>query len=106
MNKEKLSKQHAELKSQLADLVDFINSEEYYKQSDSEKQLIATQRAGMEMTINAMSVRLWGNQTIPSSFSPLMMSMLGMLMAPSSFGTPTAPTTPLDLPEEESKEEE
>ena len=105
MNKEKLSKQHAELKEQLAELVDFINSEEYYGLSDSKKQLIATQLVGMEITINAMSVRLWGNQTTPSSWSPLMMSMLGMLMTPSSFGTPSAPSTPIDLPEEENKGE-
>lgn len=103
MNKEKLSRQHAELKSQLAELVDFINSEEYYKQSDGEKQLIATQRAGMEMTINAMSVRLWGNQEGVPSINTGWMALLPMLMASSSFGSTTA-TAQLNQLEEERKE--
>jgi hypothetical protein len=57
--------------------VDFINSEEYYKENDVEKQLIATQRSGMEMYLNALSLRMWGR----NEYNPSMSSMLPLLMS-------------------------
>lgn len=85
--REKLEQEHAQLKERLAELVDFINSEEYYKQSDEEKVLISTQRSGMEMYLNALSVRLWGGNNIgnPSASSLLPLLMSTMLMP--SFST-------------------
>lgn len=89
MEREKLVNEHAQLKERLAELVDFINSEEYYKQSDCKKQLISTQRAGMEMYLNALSVRLWGedNGTVPFSSSVLPLLMSTMFLP--SFSTPS-----------------
>lgn len=107
MEKEKLLKEHAQLKEQLAELTDFINSEGYYQLPENEKSLIANQRAGMEMTINAMSVRLWGMKT---AFGPdlSMMSLLGMMLARPTGGYSNANYSMPDLPlkEEETKKEE
>lgn len=89
MNKEKLEIEHAQLKERLAELTDFINSKEYYEQSENEKHLIATQRTGMEMYLNSLSLRLWGNDKTgnmsSSSLLPLLMSTILM----PSFGTPS-----------------
>lgn len=80
MNREKLEKEQAELKARLAELVDFINSEEYYKLPEKEKNLIATQRSGMEVYMSAVSIRLWGSnrdrQITPSSLFGLLTSMI------------------------------
>lgn len=91
MEKEKLEQEHAQLKERLAELVDFINSEEFYKQDDVDKQLIATQRSGMEMYLNALSLRLWGrNDCNPSMSSMLPLLMSTMLMPSFSSPSPTA----------------
>lgn len=93
MNKEKLEQEHAQLKERLAELVDFINSADYYRQNDVEKQLIATQRSGMEMYLNALSIRLWGNNQIGN---PLSSSMIGLLM--SSMMLPSVSSSPSSFP--------
>lgn len=94
MNKEKLEIEHAQLKERLAELTDFINSKEYYEQSENEKHLIATQRTGMEMYLNSLSLRLWGNDKMgnmsSSSLLPLLMST--MLMPSFSSPTPSFPS--------------
>lgn len=91
MEKEKFELEHAQLKERLAELVDFINSEEYYKESDAEKQLIATQRSGMEMYLNALSLRMWGkNECNPSMSSILPLLMSTMLMPTFSTHSPSA----------------
>ena len=97
MNKEKLTTQHAQLKEQLAELTDFINSEEYYKLPDQEKNVISAQRTGMEIALSSMSVRLWGDKT-NTSFNPSMFGLLSLMFS-NSFNSPTATIAPLqDLP--------
>lgn len=83
MEKEKLEKEHAELKARLAELVDLINSEEFYKLDDRERVLLGSQRAGMEMYINALSIRLWGVTDFPNN-SMMMSSLLASMMMPTS----------------------
>lgn len=91
MNEVKLEFEHIQLKKDLEELVDFINSADYYKLNEHEKQLIATQRCGMEIYMNALSVRLWGNgdtwQGCQSSVLPLLASLLFM----PSLNTPPFP---------------
>lgn len=90
MNREELKQEHAQLKERLAELVDFISSEEYYKLCDGEKQLIATQRTGMEMYLNALSVRLWGDTHSCNAMSSSLMSLMLSSMFLPSFSTPTS----------------
>lgn len=88
MNKEKMELEHAQLKERLQELTDFINSEEYFKLSESEKQLIAAQRSGMEVYINALSIRLWGKGNTNGAFSPSLLGLVTSLMFAPSFGSP------------------
>lgn len=86
MNREKMEQEQAQLKERLRELTDFINSEGYYKLSDAEKQLIATQRSGMEVYINALSIRLWGNGNTTGAFSPSLLGLMTSMMFTPSFG--------------------
>lgn len=88
MNKEKMEQEHAQLKERLSELTNFINSEEYYKQSEAEKQLIAAQRSGMEVYINALSIRLWGKGNTNGAFSPSLLGLVTSMMFAPSFGRP------------------
>ena len=104
MEKENLKQEHAQLKERLAELVDFINSEENYKQNEVEKQLIATQRSGMEMYLNALSLRLWGkNECNPSISSMLPLLMSTMLMP--SFSSTSPSSSSFHIGDEIQKEE-
>ena len=91
MEKEKLTLEHAQVKERLADLVDFINSEEYYKESESKKQLISMQRTGMEMYLNSLSLQLWGDDCVNHSASSLLPLMMSAMFLP-GFSSP-APNT-------------
>ncbi len=93
MDRKKTEQEHAELKERLRELTDFINSEEYYKLSEAEKQLIATQRSGMEVYINALSIRLWGNGNTNGSFSPSLLGLMTSMMFTPSFSS-TMPKIP------------
>lgn len=88
MNREKMEQEHAQLKERLRDLTDFINSEEYYKLSEVDKQLISAQRSGMEVYINALSIRLWGKGNTNGAYSPSLLGLLSSLMFAPSFGSP------------------
>ena len=90
-NIEKLKIEHQELKERLLRLTDFINSEEYYKVSISERNLLNQQRAGMEVYLNALTRRLCNDDEAAgfggsSAMLPLIMSM---------FNTP--PFQPLNM---------
>lgn len=61
MNKEKLVEEQKSLKAKLVELIEFINSEEFFKLSEKEKSLINSQRVGMEMYINALTIRAYGD---------------------------------------------
>lgn len=105
MNRKKMEKEHAQLKERLRELTDFINSEEYYKQSEAEKQLIAAQRSGMEVYINALSIRLWGKGNTNGSFSPSLLGLITSMMFAPSFGSPMPEVPKIPEKEEEEKEE-
>lgn len=97
-----MEQEHAQLKERLRELTDFINSEEYYKLSESEKQLISAQRSGMEVYINALSIRLWGKGNTNGAFSPSLLGLMTSLMFAPSFGSPM-PKMP-EVPSEETQD--
>lgn len=76
---EKLKIEQEQLKDKLLKLIDFINSEEYYKLGSNEKSLLSAQRGGMEVYLNALTKRIYGVSELSNdTFLPLMiMSMLG-----------------------------
>lgn len=99
---EQLSRDHAALKAQLAELTDFINSEDFFALPDNEKSLVTTQRTGMEMALSAMSVRLWGGKTA-APFNPSMLGLLTLMMS-SPTSSPSYSFPPFHQ-EEEKKED-
>ncbi|MBR3285774.1 MAG: hypothetical protein IKI70_05810 [Bacteroidales bacterium] len=103
MDRKKTEQEHAQLKERLQELTDFINSEEYYKLSEAEKQLIAAQRSGMEVYINALSIRLWGKDSTSGSYSPSLLGLMTSLLFAPSFGSsiPPLPKKDEDIPKDE-----
>lgn len=57
---EKLKIEQVELKEKLLRLIDFMNSEEFAGLDGTEKGLLASQRAGMEVYLNALTQRIYG----------------------------------------------
>lgn len=94
MNKDKMIEEQKDLKGKLLELIDYMNSEEFFSLSENEKALLNSQRTGMEMYLNALTNRIYGEESkhdVSGSFFPLL--LLGMLsgnMWGSSTPLPTA----------------
>lgn len=81
-NIEKLKEEQRELKGKLHNVIDFMNSEEYFSISDGEKQVLNTQRAGMELYLNALTTRIYGNTDMSFFSSSLLPLMMGSIFTP------------------------
>ena len=92
MNKEKLEKEHAELKERLAELVDFINSKEFFELNDVEKQIVSTQRSGMEIYVSALGLRLWGENARDASFPSMLPMLMSTMLIPTLSSTSSSAT--------------
>jgi hypothetical protein len=77
---EELKKEQHDAKAKLHELIETINSEEYFSLSPKEKGLISQQRAGMEVYLNALTNRVYSKEEYsfdPSSAMwPLLMSSM------------------------------
>lgn len=86
---EALKKEQAETKSKLVELVEFINSEEYYTLSPSEKSIIGQRRIALEMYLNSLTKEIYDKEgstfDVSSAMWPLLMS--NMFTSSSSFGS-------------------
>lgn len=81
MNKEKMIEEQKDLKGKLLELIDYMNSEEFFTLSEKEKALLNSQRSGMEMYLNALTNRIYSDKE-KADFSGnilplLLLSMLG-----------------------------
>lgn len=65
--KERLLKEHDELKERLIKLVDFINSEKYYTLSEGNKTALSNQKIAMEAYLNCLTIRLYGDVDAPGA---------------------------------------
>ena len=83
---EELKKEQAETKSKLVDVIETINSEEYYTLTPSEKGLIAQQRVGLEIYLDSLTKQLYDKDgclfDVSNTMWPLLMS--SMLTSPLS----------------------
>lgn len=72
---EKLKKEQAELKERLVEVIDLINSEEYFTLDETEKSLLMSQRVGMEVYLNSLTQRIYGARKldIGNSMLPLIL---------------------------------
>lgn len=57
--KERLITEHKELKEKFLKLVQFINSEEFFKLSNNNKQVLKNQKIVMELYLSVLSMRIY-----------------------------------------------
>ena len=88
MNREQLEKEHAHVKEVLAEENDFINSKEYYEQSDVLKNLHTAKKSALETYLKTLSIELWGLETAKLDISSMMWAgLLGAAFSPPSLGS-------------------
>lgn len=86
---EELKIEQSELKAKLHEVVEYINSEEYFKLPDGERGLINQQRVGMELYLSCLTKRIYGDPSSPDAHNMIWLSMLwGMFNTPSTLGKP------------------
>lgn len=84
---EELKQEQHDAKAKLHEVIEFINSEEYFTLSPREKGLVGQQRAGMEVYLNALTNRIYCNDAFSFDTSSAMWSMLlGSMFSGSSWG--------------------
>jgi len=82
-----LKKEQQETKKKLMELVELINSEEYYALSAVEKGLITQQRMGLELYLSSLTKQLYSKDDSNDTSNILWLSMLySMLGSSSGFG--------------------
>ena len=95
MNREKMIEEQKDLKGKLLELVDYMNSEEFFNLSDKEKALLNSQRAGMEMYLNALTNRIYGDkEKMEFSSGVLPLLLLGMFSGGFGSSAPLPPAMP------------
>lgn len=75
---EKLKKEQAELKERLVEVIDLINSEEYFTLDETEKSLLLSQRVGMEVYLNSLTQRIYGARKLDIGNSMLPLILMSM----------------------------
>jgi hypothetical protein len=85
---EELKQEQFDAKAKLHELVEFVNSDEYYSLSQSEKNIIGQRRIALEMYLNSLTKNLYDKEgstfDISSAMWPLLMSSM---FTGSSFGS-------------------
>lgn len=86
--KEELKQEQYDLKAKLHEVIELINSEQYYGLSNGEKGIINQQRVGMELYLSCLTKRIYGNMDNPDTSNLLWLTMLyGMFNTSSGFGS-------------------
>ena len=84
---EELKSEQTELKKKLHEIVELINSEEYFELPDADRGLINQQRVGMELYLSCLTKRVYGDFNSPETNNLIWMSLLwGMFNSPSGLG--------------------
>ena len=101
-----LKEEQYDLKAKLHEIIELINSEQYYELSDGEKGLINQQRVGMELYLNCLTKRIYGNPENADASSLLWLTLLcGMFNSNSGFGSTSSTSTLKESDFEDSKED-
>ena len=102
---EELKKEQAELKGRLVELIDVINSEEFYSLDETKRTLMMSQRAGMEIYLNSLTQQIYGPRKMDAS-SNLLPLMLMSMMSPFPSSAPSTGFLSNQTNKEEKKDDE
>jgi hypothetical protein len=84
---EELKQEQYDLKAKLHEVVELINSKEYFDIPAAERGLINQQRVGMELYLSCLTKRVYGEPNSQDTSNFIWLSMLwGMFNTPSGFG--------------------
>lgn len=86
--KEELKQEQYDLKARLHEIIELINSEQYYKLSDSEKGLINQQRVGMELYLSCLTKRIYGTSNTDTSNLLWLTMLYGMFTSTTGYSIP------------------
>lgn len=79
---EELKKEQYEAKAKLHELIEFINSDAFYTLSKPEQGLVSQQRTGLELYLNSLTKRVYGNPDEPDTNGMMWLALLyGMFNA-------------------------
>lgn len=77
---EELKQEQYDAKAKLHELVEFINSEEYFTLTQSEKNIIGQRRIALEMYVNSLTKNIYDKEgstfDVSSAMWPLMMGSM------------------------------
>ena len=105
---ESLKKEQYDAKAKLHEIIELINSGEYYTLTSSEKSIIAQQRIGLEVYLNSLTKHIYDKDNcsydVSSSMWPLLMSV--MFTSPFGSSSSTLDSLKKQLDENDFKVEE
>ena len=80
---DELKQEQYDLKAKLHEVIELINSEEFYSLTPREKTLVTQQRTGMELYLNSLTKRIYGSDELFCGNDTLWLSLLmGMFSSP------------------------
>ena len=91
---EELKEEQYDLKAKLHEIVEFMNSEEYFTLNEARKKMYNNLKIGIEMHLKCLSIMVHENLDSPTAFIPdfgWLGMMMGTFMAP-SFNMPSINT--------------
>ena len=78
--KERLVKEQSELKEKFLKLVKFINSEEFFKLSNNNKQVLKNQKIIMELYLSVLNMRIYEDiDNISNCYEKINANLLGTM---------------------------
>lgn len=95
-------KEIEEAKGKLNNLINFINSEDYFNLSDNKKNLVNNVRSTLEAYLNSMASLQYDIDGV-NTFNPLMPLLFSMFMSGSSFGNTNYLNNQLNIKDAEVK---
>lgn len=96
-----LKEEQYDLKAKLHEIIELINSEQYYELSDSEKGLINQQRVGMELYLSCLTKRIYGTSNTDTSNLLWLTMLYGMFTSTTGYSISNTDNLNTDKDEEE-----
>lgn len=105
-NIELLKKEQAETKQKLVDIIKYINSEEYYMLTQSEKTIIGQRRLALEMYLNSLTKSVYNRgDTVADFASSLWFFLMSSLFSSSNSWSTSSNYENMKIPFQETNSE-